>query len=372
MAANRTVGAFDKLRRLEEQKQREAAQRAAQQMEEERTARLTRRKRRANSRPINVDDSEDEERSRTTVKQETNDDDDEARNVIVIKDESDEEDIKPVIEPPRTPPPRAQRRQRDDAHEAGPQDILQHAPQDTQDEAQELGNQEVNTEGGTAVPSLPPDEAESEPPPPPSREELPWPEPFERLEEVFKALNTVYSFCSARKHLATTFDTLRSSVEKLVGRELEIVHIAQLKSLLPDLISFAYVDSDALEIQLDGHKNDNARMKRAEQDEVYEEAARAVANEASTSAAAFMDTLPSVTDLQAESARSEHTRDDYVLLFEFNDGTLQGAKATARGRRSIGMRRGPKKDGKKEAPRRQLYAIPSTTSMKSECARKVI
>jgi len=73
-----------------------------------------------------------------------------------------------------------------------------------------------------------------------------WPVHFKKLEQVFKvslgglgwgrrmgacrllsrvrgwvqlqAINTVYTFASARKSLATTFDVLRGSVERLLGR----------------------------------------------------------------------------------------------------------------------------------------------------------
>jgi DEAD/DEAH box helicase domain-containing protein len=36
--------------------------------------------------------------------------------------------------------------------------------------------------------------------------------------QVFKALNTVLAFCSARKHMATTFHGIRSSVESMLRR----------------------------------------------------------------------------------------------------------------------------------------------------------
>ena len=36
--------------------------------------------------------------------------------------------------------------------------------------------------------------------------------------QTFKSLNTVIAFCSSRKHLATTFSVIRSSVENIVKR----------------------------------------------------------------------------------------------------------------------------------------------------------
>lgn len=215
-----------------------------------------------------------------------------------------------------------------------------------------------------------------------SRKQRPWPEPLERLEEVFKALNTVYSFCSSRKNLATTFEALRSSVEVLTGRELEVMHIAQLKSLLPDLISFAYVDADALVAHLDANDSGGQRKAafKSEQDHAFAEAVEKIRRVKEDDGRVFLDSpavsgraelLESVTTLQ-ESSRAAHQlgtarrEDDYVLLFEFNDGTLQGAKATARSQRRAGMRRGPNRSLKQNEARlpRYIHAMPSTNSMK--------
>ncbi|KAI6043047.1 P-loop containing nucleoside triphosphate hydrolase protein [Pisolithus marmoratus] len=63
------------------------------------------------------------------------------------------------------------------------------------------------------------------------------------------ALNTVLAFVSSRKHLATTFQMVRSSVEGLLKRPLELAEVAELKALLPDLINFAYIARDQLRIQ---------------------------------------------------------------------------------------------------------------------------
>ncbi|KAF8522099.1 DEAD/H helicase [Hysterangium stoloniferum] len=65
-----------------------------------------------------------------------------------------------------------------------------------------------------------------------------WPDYF---KDVYKALNTVIAFCSSRKHLATTFPVIRSSVEALLRGPLDLNKVAELKTLLPDLIKFAYI-----------------------------------------------------------------------------------------------------------------------------------
>ncbi|KAI5983784.1 DEAD H helicase [Pisolithus albus] len=66
---------------------------------------------------------------------------------------------------------------------------------------------------------------------------------------TMRALNTVLAFVSSRKHLATTFPMVRSSVEGLLKRPLELAQVAELKALLPDLINFAYIARDQLRIQ---------------------------------------------------------------------------------------------------------------------------
>lgn len=47
---------------------------------------------------------------------------------------------------------------------------------------------------------------------------VPFPPHFVKLEKTFKALNTVYTFCSARKGMATTMEMLQGSVEGLLKR----------------------------------------------------------------------------------------------------------------------------------------------------------
>ncbi|KAJ6500440.1 DEAD H helicase [Mycena sanguinolenta] len=67
-----------------------------------------------------------------------------------------------------------------------------------------------------------------------------WPQYFHDLFKVFKALNTVLAFVSSRKQIATSFNTIRASVENLLKRPLDLESVAELKTLLPELIKFAY------------------------------------------------------------------------------------------------------------------------------------
>ncbi|KAF7322689.1 hypothetical protein HMN09_00047700 [Mycena chlorophos] len=68
-----------------------------------------------------------------------------------------------------------------------------------------------------------------------------WPDYFNELYKVFQALNTVLAFVSSRKQMASSFQSIRQSVESLLKKPLDLEHVAQLKSLLPNLIKFAYI-----------------------------------------------------------------------------------------------------------------------------------
>ncbi|KAH9869050.1 hypothetical protein J1614_008127 [Plenodomus biglobosus] len=120
---------------------------------------------------------------------------------------------------------------------------------------------------------------------------IPWPEYFTKLAQVHRALNLVYTFCCTRKHLATTFENLKTTVEGHIKRELLIGDVAQITALIPKAINFAYVDEAMLQINLMGSE-DNLNGRRA---------------------ADFVMLGP-------EPDKGEHKE---VLLFEFIDGDLK-------------------------------------------------
>ncbi|GAA6007572.1 hypothetical protein JCM11491_004211 [Sporobolomyces phaffii] len=138
---------------------------------------------------------------------------------------------------------------------------------------------------------------------------------FLKLERTFKALNTVYTFCSTRKSMATTFEVLKGSVENLLKRPLEMHDIAQIKSLLPTLISFAYIDSEHLRVHSssapDGEvtEADRKAAKREQRMRDLDEAYRA--------AGKGEQVKESVDDFGRQKAG------ETVLLFGFNDGELK-------------------------------------------------
>ena len=79
-----------------------------------------------------------------------------------------------------------------------------------------------------------------------------WPQNFIQLGRTHRALSIVYTFCCTRKHLATTFDAIRSAVEAQSGKPLMIEDVARIRTLLPQAVIFEYVDEARLRINLMG------------------------------------------------------------------------------------------------------------------------
>lgn len=79
---------------------------------------------------------------------------------------------------------------------------------------------------------------------------IPWPKHFLKLGQTHRALNLVYTFCCTRKHLATTFEIIKKTVEGHIKRHLLVEDVAQIKSLMPKAINFAYVDEASLQVAI--------------------------------------------------------------------------------------------------------------------------
>ncbi|KAH9877009.1 hypothetical protein IAQ61_002370 [Plenodomus lingam] len=120
---------------------------------------------------------------------------------------------------------------------------------------------------------------------------IPWPDYFTKLAQVHRALNLVYTFCCTRKHLATTFDNLKTTVEGHIKRELLTEDVAQITALIPKAIHFAYVDEAMLQINLMGSEDNMNGRKTTD-----------------------------FVILGPEPDKGEHKE---VLLFEFIDGDLK-------------------------------------------------
>lgn len=84
---------------------------------------------------------------------------------------------------------------------------------------------------------------------------IPWPEQLTQLAQTHRALNLVYTFCCTRKHLATTFETIKQAVEGHIKRELLIEDVARIKALVPRAINFAYVAEETLQVAILGEED---------------------------------------------------------------------------------------------------------------------
>ena len=87
--------------------------------------------------------------------------------------------------------------------------------------------------------------------------DIEWPFWFTELEKTHRALNLVYTFCSTRKYLATTFETIRSTVESHTNRSLTVEDVAAIVALRPEGIHFAYVDELMLQLDARGAEKDD-------------------------------------------------------------------------------------------------------------------
>lgn len=88
--------------------------------------------------------------------------------------------------------------------------------------------------------------------------DIQWPQSFTKLEQTHRALNLVFTFCCTRKHLATTFDTIKGAVEGHIKQDLKIEDVAEIVALRPGGINFAYVDEEMLQVDIRGAERDDA------------------------------------------------------------------------------------------------------------------
>jgi len=85
---------------------------------------------------------------------------------------------------------------------------------------------------------------------------VPWPASFQSLEKTHRALNLVFTFCSKRKHVVTTFDTIKAAVEGHIKRDLKVEEVAKIVALRPGGMNFTYVDEAMLQVDVRGAERD--------------------------------------------------------------------------------------------------------------------
>ncbi|PTB71041.1 P-loop containing nucleoside triphosphate hydrolase protein [Trichoderma citrinoviride] len=86
---------------------------------------------------------------------------------------------------------------------------------------------------------------------------IPWTDSLQALERAHRALNLVYTFCSTRKHVLTTFETLRPAVESHIKKELTVQDVAQMVALRPEALKFEYVNELMLQLNVRGAQRDD-------------------------------------------------------------------------------------------------------------------
>lgn len=149
--------------------------------------------------------------------------------------------------------------------------------------------------------------------------DIEWPFWFKELDKTHRALNLVYTFCSTRKHLATTFDTIRSTVESHTNRSLTVEDVAAIVALRPEGIHFAYVDE--LMLQLDA--------RSAEKDDTFKagrftgKSSQSFAPDASVGGMTGLEGLGDADPNRTREDDEEPRSGREVLYFEFIDEDLK-------------------------------------------------
>ncbi|OTB06312.1 hypothetical protein M426DRAFT_55551 [Hypoxylon sp. CI-4A] len=143
--------------------------------------------------------------------------------------------------------------------------------------------------------------------------QIEWPQTFKELDKTHRALNLVFTFCSTRKHLATTFDTIRSAVESNTKRDLTVEDVAAIVALRPEGINFNYVDEVMLQTDIKGAERDSAFKSGGSRNITVQ----GPAPDASVGGFTGMDELGSRHPDDLPPSGKE------VLYFEFIDGDLK-------------------------------------------------
>ncbi|KAJ4416960.1 ATP-dependent 3'-5' DNA helicase [Neurospora sp. IMI 360204] len=149
--------------------------------------------------------------------------------------------------------------------------------------------------------------------------DIEWPAWFKELDKTHRALNLVYTFCSTRKHLATTFETIRSTVESHTKRSLTIEDVAAIVALRPEGIQFAYVDELMLQLHARGaEKDDTFKTGR-----YAGKSSQSFAPDASVGGMTGFEVLGDAGPYRTGEDEQESKSGREVLYFEFIDEDLK-------------------------------------------------
>lgn len=154
----------------------------------------------------------------------------------------------------------------------------------------------------------------------------PWPDYFTALARTHRALNLVFTFCCTRKHLATTFDTLKGAVEGQTKRTLAVEDVAAMAALRPDGINFGYVDELMLQIDIKGAERDNSFLTGRGGRGFKNQGLAPDASVGGITGTEALGALPGTGGYVAgdgADAAAKLERAKEVLYFEFVDGDLK-------------------------------------------------
>lgn len=181
----------------------------------------------------------------------------------------------------------------------------------------------------------------------------PWPDFFTSLDKTYRALNLVFTFCCTRKHLATTFDTIKSTVESHTKRELRIDDVAAIAALRPDGVNFAYVDEVMLQIDVRGaERDDTFKAGGGSRSRQQLSRSQGIAPDASVGGITGLEGLDGGGEDRELSGRE-------VLYFELVDGDLKRQVQD----RKTGEPVGPKRKLRDEDLKIPVYSQKQMTSL---------
>ncbi|KAI1482507.1 P-loop containing nucleoside triphosphate hydrolase protein [Daldinia eschscholtzii] len=143
--------------------------------------------------------------------------------------------------------------------------------------------------------------------------QIEWPQLFKDLDKTHRALNLVFTFCSTRRHLATTFDTIRSAVESNTKRELTVDDVAAIAALRPEGINFTYVDEVMLQTDIKG----------AERDSTFKSGRSRIITVQGPAPDASVGGFTGMEELGSRHPDESPPAGQEVLYFEFVDGDLK-------------------------------------------------
>ena len=119
-------------------------------------------------------------------------------------------------------------------------------------------------------------------------------EQFKELRKIFFRLNTFYTFLMSRKHVITTFDTLKKPIEKDIKRKLGPLDLAKIAFLLPRDVVFKYMDINQF------HTESKVFSMKS----------------------GFEQKSNDIFELKPEDNENGESEETQVLMFEFIDGDM--------------------------------------------------